>query len=64
MILVLRGFASRASKDPGLRRNPKSNGILSMVLPTDLPCPANPDPREDPKSRSLNGGSYKLPLVV
>ena len=24
----------------------------------------NPDPREDPKSRSLNGGSYKVPLVV
>ena len=23
-----------------------------------------PDPREDPKSRSLNGGSYKVPLVV
>ena len=23
-----------------------------------------PDPREDPKSRSLNGGSYKAPLVV
>ena len=24
----------------------------------------NPDPREDPKSGSLNGGSYKVPLVV
>ena len=23
-----------------------------------------PDPREDPKSRSLNGGSYKVHLVV
>ena len=23
-----------------------------------------PDPREDPKSRSLNGGSYKVPLLV
>ena len=23
-----------------------------------------PDPQEDPKSRSLNGGSYKVPLVV
>ena len=23
-----------------------------------------PDPREDPKSGSLNGGSYKVPLVV
>ena len=23
-----------------------------------------PDPREDPKSRSLHGGSYKVPLVV
>ena len=23
-----------------------------------------PRPREDPKSRSLNGGSYKVPLVV
>ena len=23
-----------------------------------------PDPREDPKSRSRNGGSYKVPLVV
>ena len=23
-----------------------------------------PDPWEDPKSRSLNGGSYKVPLVV
>ena len=26
--------------------------------------PLNPDPRKDPKSRSLNGGSYKVPLVV
>ena len=26
--------------------------------------PTYPDPREDPKSRSLNGGSYKVPLVV
>ena len=24
----------------------------------------NSNPREDPKSRSLNGGSYKVPLVV
>ena len=24
----------------------------------------DPDPREDPKSRSLNGGSYKVPVVV
>ena len=23
-----------------------------------------PDPREDLKSRSLNGGSFKVPLVV
>ena len=27
-------------------------------------APVYPDPREDPKSRSLNGGSYKVPLVV
>ena len=26
--------------------------------------PLNPDPRKDPKSRSLNGVSYKVPLVV
>ena len=24
----------------------------------------DPDPREDPKSRSLNGGSYKVSVVV
>ena len=24
----------------------------------------SPDPREDPKRRSLNGGSYKVPIVV
>ena len=29
------------------------------------PIPSlNPDPREDPKSRSLNQGSYKVALVV
>ena len=26
-------------------------------------CHVFPDPREDPKSRSLNGGSYKVPLI-
>ena len=27
-------------------------------------CRVVPRPPEDPKSRSLNGGSYKVPLVV
>ena len=30
----------------------------------DPPITFNPDPQEDPKSRSLNGGSYKVPLVA
>ena len=35
-----------------------------MVVDFSKHAPVNPDPREDPKSRSLNGGSYKVPLVV
>ena len=37
---------------------------LLGITDASLPTPPDPDPREDPKSRSLNGGSYKVPLVV
>ena len=48
--------------------DPKGNFSASMAfhgLSANLTAtPHYPDPREDPKSRSLNGGSYKVPLVV
>ena len=38
-------------------RDKKSIDFHFIVVPFQ-------DPREDPKSRSLTGGSYKVPLVV
>ena len=37
--------------------------ILHAVTQSDIST-RTPDPRKDPKSRSLKGGSYKVPLVV
>ena len=50
---------------PGQRKT--SETLISAktsILVQCFRCLAFPDPREDPKSRSLNGGSYKVPLVV
>ena len=48
------------------RRNTETNGTCIHTHIRHRPSTLNPypDPREDPKSRSLNGGSYKVPLVV
>ena len=40
------------------------SGFYYKPLDSLLKGPQNPDPREDPTSRSLNGGSYEVPLVV
>ena len=37
--------------------------VLGFSVVKFLPAFSDPDPREDPTSRSLNGGSYKVPLV-
>ena len=46
---------------PGLRI--EAGGSRVGPNASNYPAPY-PDFREDPKSRSLNGGSYKVPLVV
>ena len=43
---------------------PYSTTLILTVPYYDVAMYSNPDPWEDPKSRSLNGGSYKVPLVV
>ena len=39
-------------------------GVLSTANQNQDAQYSSPDPREDPKRRSLKGGSYKVPLVV
>ena len=49
----------------GIYMKPASAGLQSLVDRFFwLRGCKFPDPQEDPKSRSLNGGSYKVPLVV
>ena len=43
---------------------PKTLNPTPYIFAYVLFLGAIPDPREDPKSRSLNGGSYTVPLVV
>ena len=38
-------------------------GDLTLRMPKGIRSMEFPDPREDPKSRSLHGGSYKALLV-
>ena len=58
-------FSPPTRKFPNAALNPKA---LNLGWPSIRHLKPNieayPDPREDPKSRSLYGGSYKVPLVV
>ena len=53
---------------PTLQESPKLWGLEGSLFMTEEMYKnfkeRYPDPREDPKSKSLNGGSYKVPLVV
>ena len=53
--VVLHPFLSRLAEPTQIHVATGSDGDHS---------PLSPESREDPQSRSLNGGSYKVPLVV
>ena len=43
----------------------RNRGLLIQAVPPNLAGQTSTqNPREDPKSRSLNGASYKVPVVV
>ena len=68
--------ADRNSTESNLQGFPPTRGPIQIATRDEAfhisraPSPMTdrwlffPDPREDPKSRSLNWGSYKVPLVV